>query len=162
MTEDELVKVDLQLIASDSVVGSDEPLLKIPDGAIGERHDRLGPLPEIRTEWLHPWDVLIACLLQARKLLKTVRIDCRATRDILLDELQQGGRLEIRDNGHACTPRSVSALLNGNCHQNCFTSLQLPTTAQSRLRTSYPRFINFDLTVQGFTYDVDHGPPEFV
>jgi hypothetical protein len=56
MTEDELVKVDLQLMASDSVVGSDEPLLKIPDGAIGERHNRLGSLSEIRTEWFHTRD----------------------------------------------------------------------------------------------------------
>ena len=74
MTEDELVKVDLQLMASDSVVGSDEPLLKIPDGAIGEWHDRLGPLSEIRTQWLHTRDMVIACLLQARKLLETVRV----------------------------------------------------------------------------------------
>jgi hypothetical protein len=73
MTEDELVKVDLQLMASDSVVGSDEPLLKIPDGAIGERHDRLGPLPEIRTEGLHTRDMFIACLIQARKLLEVRR-----------------------------------------------------------------------------------------
>jgi hypothetical protein len=76
MTEDELVKVDLQLMASDPVVGSDEPLLKIPDGAIGERHNRLGPLAEIRTEWLRTRDMLIACLLQTRKLLETVGIDC--------------------------------------------------------------------------------------
>ena len=41
MAKDELVEINLQLMSADAVVRSDEPLLKIPDGAAGERHHRL-------------------------------------------------------------------------------------------------------------------------
>jgi hypothetical protein len=38
--KDELVQVHLQLRATDTVIRADQPVLKIPDRAVGERHDR--------------------------------------------------------------------------------------------------------------------------
>ena len=37
--KDELVKIDLQLPFTDAVVGADQPLLHVADGAVGQRHD---------------------------------------------------------------------------------------------------------------------------
>jgi hypothetical protein len=149
-------------MAPDPVVRPDEPLLKIADGAVGERYDRLGPLAEIRSERLGARDMLIARLLQARKLLQAVAIYRRALRDVPLDERQQGRRLEIGDDDHPCATRPSSAFLDGDRHQRRFSTLQLPTAAQSRLRTSHPRVINFDITAQGLARGVDHGPAELV
>jgi len=39
VTKGELVEVDLKLGATDAMMGPDEPLLKIADRAIRERHD---------------------------------------------------------------------------------------------------------------------------
>ena len=40
VTKDELIQVDGKLGAADAVVGADQPLLKVADGAVGQRHDR--------------------------------------------------------------------------------------------------------------------------
>src|SRR5438093_74857 len=99
MAKDELVEIDLQLMASDAVVRPDEPLLKIPDGAVGEWHHRLGPLAEIPSERLRARDMSIASLTQPGELLQAGAIDRRSRRDVLLDEGQQPSRLKIGDYG---------------------------------------------------------------
>src|SRR6266496_3179050 len=67
MTKDELVEINLQLMSANAVVRSEEPLLKIPDGTVGERHRRLGPFAEILSRWLHALHMSIACLTQTGK-----------------------------------------------------------------------------------------------
>src|ERR1044071_7448327 len=162
VAENELVEIDLQLMASDAVVRPDEPLLKIPDGAVGEWHHRLGPLAEIPSERLRARNMSIAGLTQPGELLQAVAIDRRARRDVLLDEGQQRRRLKIGDYRQPCTSRPGSALLDGDHHERRFSPLQLTTAAQARLRTSDPRVVDFDLAVQGLARQVDHGPPELV
>jgi len=44
MAKDGLVEINLQLMSADAVVRSDQSLLKIPNGAVGERHTDLAPL----------------------------------------------------------------------------------------------------------------------
>ena len=95
MAKDEFVKVDLQLMAADAVVRSDQPLLKIPDGAVGQRHCRRDPLSQGRPAGLHARDMAVARLSQAGELLQAVGEDRRARRDVLRDEGEQGGRFEV-------------------------------------------------------------------
>ncbi len=42
MAKNELIEVNLELSAADTVVGADQPLLKVADSAIGEGHYRFG------------------------------------------------------------------------------------------------------------------------
>jgi hypothetical protein len=44
--EDELIEVDLELPAADSVVSAHEPVLKVADHPVGKRNDGLGALPQ--------------------------------------------------------------------------------------------------------------------
>jgi hypothetical protein len=46
--ERELVQVDLKLCTTDTMMSSDEPLLKIADRAVRQGHDRLGSLAQRR------------------------------------------------------------------------------------------------------------------
>jgi len=162
MTKDELVEINLQLMSANAVVRSEEPLLKIPDGTIGERHRRLGPLAEILSRWLHARDMSIACLTQAGKLLQAISVDRRVWRDGLLDECQQRRRLEIGAYRHPCAAGPGSTLLDGNDHERCFSPFQLAASPQPLLWTSHPRVVQFDLAVQGLARHVDHGAPELM
>jgi hypothetical protein len=42
--KDELVQVRLKQLATDAVMGADQPMLKVPDGAVRQGHDGLGAL----------------------------------------------------------------------------------------------------------------------
>ena len=44
--KDELVQVRLKLRAADAVIGADQPMLKVPDGAVRQRHDGAGALAQ--------------------------------------------------------------------------------------------------------------------
>jgi hypothetical protein len=84
MAKDEFVELDLQLMTADPSVRPDQPLLKIPNGAVGKRHHRLDPLAQIGCWRLHACDVSIARLFQSDILLEAVAMDCRVWRDVLL------------------------------------------------------------------------------
>jgi len=58
MSKDELVEIRLQLPAAYAVVGADQPLLKIPDGAVCQRHDRPRTFAECRPQRLFEGDVV--------------------------------------------------------------------------------------------------------
>ena len=49
VSEDELVEVDLELTAADAMVGTNQPLLEVTHGSVGQRHDRFGTLAQFRT-----------------------------------------------------------------------------------------------------------------
>jgi len=162
MAKNELVQIDLQLIATDAMVRSDEPLLKITDGTIGERHHGLGTLSEILSRRLHSRDMPIPGIIQAGKLLQTIAVDRRTRRDVLPDKCQQRCRLKVGDYGHPCASRPGSTLLDGYSNKNCFSPFQLATATQPWLWTSHPRVVQFNLAVQGFPRYVDHGSPELM
>src|SRR6266542_6108246 len=56
--KDELIEVDLELAAADTVVGTDQPLLQVADGAVGKRDDGFGALSQPELRRLRPRDVL--------------------------------------------------------------------------------------------------------
>jgi hypothetical protein len=47
VAKDEFIKVNLELIAAHAVIGSDQPLLEIADGAVCQRQHGLGTFPQI-------------------------------------------------------------------------------------------------------------------
>lgn len=44
MAKDEFIEIDLQVTAADAMVGADQPLLQVADGAVRERHHDGAPL----------------------------------------------------------------------------------------------------------------------
>jgi hypothetical protein len=74
VTEYELVEVNLELIFADAMIGSDQPLLEVADGAVREGHDRLGPLPQVARRRLNTGNVPIAGRLEARITLESVAL----------------------------------------------------------------------------------------
>ena len=52
VTKDELLQVDGKLGAADAVVGADQPLLKVADGAVGQRHDRWDASTQVTAQGL--------------------------------------------------------------------------------------------------------------
>jgi hypothetical protein len=58
VAEHELIEVRLELGTTDAMMGTDQPVLKIADHAIGEWYDRSGALAERRPERLLERDVL--------------------------------------------------------------------------------------------------------
>ena len=115
-----------------------------------------------RANLLGARDVVVARRLQATELLESVGVDGRPIGDVPGREVGQRGLAEIRDDGHAGPARAGSALLDGDGHKRRFSALQLPTPAQTRLWSTHPRVVDFDLPVQGVPGGVDHGSPEFV
>jgi hypothetical protein len=57
MPECELVQIHLQVVAADSVVSPDEPLLQVPDGSVRQGHDRWGATTQGASGRLLPGDV---------------------------------------------------------------------------------------------------------
>ena len=47
MAKDEFVKVSLELMAAHAVMGSEQPLLQIADGAVYQRHHGLSPFVQV-------------------------------------------------------------------------------------------------------------------
>lgn len=58
VAKDELVEVCLQLCAAHAVIGANQPLLKIADRAIGERHDGLRARAERAAQRLLEGDMI--------------------------------------------------------------------------------------------------------
>ena len=78
VTKDELIQVDGKLGAADAVVGADQPLLKVADGAVGQRHDRWDASTQVTAQGLRPGDVAKPGRVKSGEGLQTIRIDGRA------------------------------------------------------------------------------------
>ena len=48
--KDKFIKINLKLIATHAVIGSDQPLLEIPDGAVRQRQHRLRAFAQIDSQ----------------------------------------------------------------------------------------------------------------
>src|SRR5215203_5229499 len=93
--ECELIEIDLQLRPTHTMMSAHEPLLKIPDRAVGERHDRRDTLPELLAQRLGPWDVRVAGPRQPRELFEAVGVDRRTPGDVFRDEGGQRRGFEV-------------------------------------------------------------------
>jgi hypothetical protein len=81
----ELIEIDLQLRPIHTMMSAHEPLLEIPDRAVGERHDRRDTLTELLAQWLGPRNVRVAGPRQSSELLEAVCVDRRTPGDVFRD-----------------------------------------------------------------------------
>ena len=162
VSKDELIEVDLELGAADAMIGTDQPLLEVPDRTVGQRHHRLGTLTQIGSQRLRARDVLVSCVLQAREALQAIGVDRGARSDILFNEGAQCGRLNVWDHGHAQPPRRFAALFNGNQHQGSSAPLELSASAQSRLGCANPGVVDLHLPMEQLARHIDHRSAQLV
>jgi len=74
VAKDEFIKINLRLIATHAVIGYDQPLLEIPNGAVCQRQHRLRAFAQIDSQGLRASHMLKSSLLQPQKALETVRV----------------------------------------------------------------------------------------
>ena len=133
VAEDEFIKINLKLIAAHAVIGSDQPLLEIPNGAVCQRQYRVRAFAQIDSQGLRARHMLKSGFLQSRKGLETVGVYSRAQRHIFFQKGQESCTFEIRDDRHSSAPGYVAALLHSHQDQRGFPSLQLSASLQSGL-----------------------------
>ena len=100
MPEDEFVEVNLELRFAYSVVGADQPLLEVPDSAIGKWYSRLRAFPERGSQRLSASDMFEASFRETLKALEAIGVDGRSGRDVLVEEGDDGLASEIRNDFH--------------------------------------------------------------
>ena len=66
MAKDEFVKVSLELMAAHAVMGSEQPLLQIADGAVYQRHHGLSPFVQVGSRGLAAGNMAKPGLFQIR------------------------------------------------------------------------------------------------
>lgn len=162
MTKDEFVEIDLQVMPADTVIGADEPLLQVPNGAVRQRHHGRHASSQRTPGRLRAGDVPHACGRQFPKAFQAVGVDRGAWRDGALDELDHRRLFDIRNDGHPHTTRSVSPFFYRHQDEGGLSSFELPTPSQPRLRPADPGVIDLHLTLQGLPGRIDHGAPELV
>ena len=86
VSKGELVQIDLELRLADAVIGVDQPLLQVANGAVGERYRRRGSVTERGAQGLGPRDVPQSHGAQAREALQAVGVDRRTRSDILREK----------------------------------------------------------------------------
>src|SRR5262245_24152671 len=79
-------KINLKLIAAHAVIGSDQPLLEIPNGAVCQRQHRVRAFAEIDSQGLRARHMLKSSFLQPREALETVGVDSGTQRHIFFQE----------------------------------------------------------------------------
>ena len=162
VSKNKLIEVNLELGAADTVVGTDQPLLEVADRPVGQGHHRFGTLAQIGPLWLRAGDVLVPGFIHTREAFQSVGVDRRARSNVLLDKGNEGGGLKVWDHSHTQPPRRLAALLNGYQDKGGSASLELTTSAQTRLGTANPSVINFHLSTQGLACHVDHSSAQLV
>ena len=133
VAKDEFIKINLKLIAAHAVIGCDQPLLEIPNGAVCQRQHRLRAFAQIDSQGLRARHMLKSGLLQPRKALETVGVYSRTQHYIFFQETEERCTFEIRDDSHSSAPGYAPAFLHNHQDQRGFPSLQLPASPQSGL-----------------------------
>jgi hypothetical protein len=160
--EDELIEIDLELSAADSVVSAHKPILEVADHPVGERDDGLGALSQPEPGWLRPWDVLVACRGEPLEALEAVGVDRGPRRDVSGHEVTHRCPGEVRNDLHPDAARCTPPSLDSHEHQRCLSSPQLTATPKSSLSSANPRLIKLDLASEGLPGRVHHRSTELV
>jgi len=84
--KDEFIKVNLELISAHAVIGSDQPLLEIADGAVCQRQYGLRTFPQIDSQGLDARHMLESGFLQPRKAFEAVIVYGRTRHHILFQK----------------------------------------------------------------------------
>ena len=148
VTKDELIQVDGKLGAADAVVGADQPLLKVADGPVCQRHDRWDASTQVTAQGLRPGDVAKPGRLKSGERLQAIGVDGRARGHVLFEKTGDGGRLEIRKNPHTDAPRPTAPLFDGRQDERGPPAFELATPTQPRLRPTNPGIVDFDRAMQ--------------
>jgi hypothetical protein len=74
VTKYEFIQVNLELIATHTVMGTQQPLLEIANGPVRQRHYGLRAFPQVRWPRLAARHVLKASLFQPSKALQSVGV----------------------------------------------------------------------------------------
>jgi len=136
VAEDEFIKINLKLIAAHAVIGSDQPLLEIPNGSVCQRQYRVRAFAQIDSQGLRARHMLKSGFLQSRKGLETVGVYSRAQRHIFFQKGQERCTFEIRDDGHSSAPGYAAAFLHSHQDQRRLPALQLSASGQARRSAS--------------------------
>ena len=78
-------------------------------------------------------------LFQAPETFEPIGVDGRSRSHVLREEVVDGGRFEVRDDGHAEAPRGSSPLLDGDQHERRPTPLELTAAADPLPECHPPR-----------------------
>jgi len=160
--KDELVQVDLKLRLTDPMVRADQPLLKVADGTVRERHDRGCAFSHGARARLGTANVPDARRLQVFEAFQAVGHDRRSGADVVLDELDHRGLFEIRDHGHPDTARDAAPIFDRRHDNGRFSAFELTTASPTGLRPTDPGVVELDVAMQRFTRRVDHRTSQFV
>ena len=90
VTKDEFIRINLKLIAAHAVIGSDQPLLEIPNGAVCPSQQRLRAFAQIDSQGLRARH-----MLKPRKALETVGVYSRTRRYIFFQETEERCTFEM-------------------------------------------------------------------
>src|SRR5207248_8670063 len=104
VTKYEFIQVNLELIATHTVMGTQQPLLEIADGSVCQRHYGLRAFPQVPWPRLAARHVLKASLFQSSKALQSVGVYSGTRLYVVFKEAQQSLFSEVRDHRHACAP----------------------------------------------------------
>ena len=74
MAKDEFVEINLELITAHAMIGSDQPLLQVANGAVCQRHYRLGPSAQLDSQGLTARYVLEPSFVQPGEALEAIGV----------------------------------------------------------------------------------------
>ena len=160
--KDEFVQVHLQLCAADAVIGADQPVLEVPDGAVRKGHDGGRTFAKGWTPRLRARDVPEAGSVQPGESRKPVGVNRRAWSDVLLENGGHRRRREVWQDHHTDPTRTIPAPLDRDQDGDRATVLQLSTPFEPRLRTTNPGVIDFNFPVEGLARHIDHRSAQLV
>jgi hypothetical protein len=159
--KDELVEIDLQLGAAHPMVSTEEPLLEVPDSTISEGHHGFRSLVQLGSQGLSARHML-KDFVQTREGLKAIGEDRRIGSNVVDEEFVDGGRLEVRNDGHADAPRGSPTLLHSDQNECGSAPLELSAASEASLNAADPGIVDLDLTPKRFARDIDHRSSELV
>lgn len=158
VAENKLIQINLELIPAYTVMGSDQPLLQVADGPIGEWHHRFRAFAKVALQGLGARNMSETCLFKAGEALEPIRVNDGVRGHVLFQKSQKRRALEIRDDGHPDTPTPAAPFLHGHQNQCGFPAFQLAASPQTSLRASNPSLIDLHFTPQRLTFQIHHRP----
>jgi len=159
--KDELVQIDLELGAANPMVSTEEPLLKVPDGAISEGHHGFRSLVQLGSQGLRARDML-EDFVQTREGFEAIGEDRRTGSNVLGEEVVNRCRFEVGEDRHADAPRGCPVLLHRGQDECGSAPLELSAASDTGLEATHPRVIDLDRTPKRFASDIHHRSSELV